>query len=659
MCNSTVTIQNTKVENTSEKKRKRSEIIEIPSQLTCPISLELLENATMVSVTGNTYSYKAIQHHINVCIRENKPITDPLTRVEFNPDNHLSTNRFAEAIVEKWKEENQETIVQMKQYEEEQQTKRKKYIQASEGNIYHVFFANNDVQSVLDIAHHGTEEGKEKAIMCLLSMSEHDGMCMEMFELDAVKVLVNLIRHVNLNTRRGALFALCRVVKHEQTHHLFGEYKIVTKVLSYLVELLDREDPTELSPELAEALAYSEQVQGPIDSAIKTLHYELCSCIFLLSIGLASTSSDVPIQEFLKEGKGLTVCSRLLMEGDIFMKRYSVNILFCFVQNTTIQPKYWDVVEGDIVKSIIRVLESESSLIVRLKCLRLTDTMVTREYSRNKLLEMSITKQLFTFIKYNHLAEKTISISIILKLLELSDNHLVRRLNEDGWNDVFVQLLKSMRYALHTQPITDANRTSLNNCAIDLFKCLYILTDDFDTTVKVVDNGIIQVVLFFLLDQDNATIELKGQAVQLLHGLTVTDSDTNTISEKIFAEIVRLGAIPEIVKVFQIPVQHVEYCTSTKVQCMELLMNVARSHKNCHQEIYDLGIMNHVIQHVLDSTSNEETITALDLLNELSQYPDCLHVLQEQRNKFYSRYCTLNTNACVLCAYANLLSRIS
>ena len=105
MCNSTVTIQNIKVENTSEKKRKRSEIIEIPSQLTCPISLELLENATMVSVTGNTYSYKAIQHHINVCIRENKPITDPLTRVEFNPDNHLSTNRFAEAIVEKWKEE--------------------------------------------------------------------------------------------------------------------------------------------------------------------------------------------------------------------------------------------------------------------------------------------------------------------------------------------------------------------------------------------------------------------------------------------------------------------------------------------------------------------------------------------------------------------------
>ena len=77
----------------------------IPSELLCPISLELLEDPVMVTVSGYTYSKKSLNKYIAGRYLEGNKILDPFTRDEFDPKCHIVPNRAVVNILNNWKED--------------------------------------------------------------------------------------------------------------------------------------------------------------------------------------------------------------------------------------------------------------------------------------------------------------------------------------------------------------------------------------------------------------------------------------------------------------------------------------------------------------------------------------------------------------------------
>jgi len=82
-----------------------AKVLHIPKPLLCPITLEVMNNPMMNIISGYTYDDEALRNHMSQCMLQRKPITDPITQEEFNPQIHLKLNRAIADMLAEWKAE--------------------------------------------------------------------------------------------------------------------------------------------------------------------------------------------------------------------------------------------------------------------------------------------------------------------------------------------------------------------------------------------------------------------------------------------------------------------------------------------------------------------------------------------------------------------------
>ena len=78
----------------------------VPQTMMCPITMELIQDPVINTVSHMTYDGNAMNHWVNSCRQGGRPYTDPVTRQVFDPETDLVPNRFARNIIEEWSEAN-------------------------------------------------------------------------------------------------------------------------------------------------------------------------------------------------------------------------------------------------------------------------------------------------------------------------------------------------------------------------------------------------------------------------------------------------------------------------------------------------------------------------------------------------------------------------
>ena len=69
----------------------------------CPITMELMQNPVINTVSHKTYDGNAMNQYVDSCRQNRRPITDPLTRQVFDPATDLVPNKFARDIIVEWR----------------------------------------------------------------------------------------------------------------------------------------------------------------------------------------------------------------------------------------------------------------------------------------------------------------------------------------------------------------------------------------------------------------------------------------------------------------------------------------------------------------------------------------------------------------------------